>query len=121
MQSERGYNPGPGAYDQHSMIGRESPMISIKGKQEINIRSNIPGPGSYNANPENVRKKVISYKLGTSGRDFEKVSSSIQDFTPGPGTYNQDSRLGKEAPSISIKGRTDLNFTPTKSRTPGPG
>jgi hypothetical protein len=58
----------------------------------------IPGPGSYNAAPENVKKKVIAYKLGTGSRDWDHPSTAIFNLTPGPGTYDQRSLIGKDAP-----------------------
>jgi hypothetical protein len=34
LMSAKSYAPGPGAYDQHSLIGKDSPLISIKGRPQ---------------------------------------------------------------------------------------
>jgi hypothetical protein len=32
LLTARSYAPGPGAYNQHSLIGKDSPLISLKGR-----------------------------------------------------------------------------------------
>jgi len=80
-------------------------MISIKGKGKDNKASNDPGPGQYDQNYN--KNQPISYKMGTSSRN-DSPDNLNRSWVPGPGTYDQDSLIGKDGPSISFKGRTNL-------------
>jgi len=60
---------------------------------------------------------LIGYRLGTSKREDSPLKKA-KDFVPGPGAYNQGSLIGKNAPSISIRGKTSSN---AQDCSPGPG
>jgi hypothetical protein len=63
----RDISPGPGAYDKPTSIGKDTPSISMRGRIEVALISDVPGPGSYM--PENVKSKVIVPKIVSPRKD----------------------------------------------------
>ena len=61
-----------------------SPAWSIAGKYPLNLKSDTPGPGSYQLSQSHFESSP-AYKLGSSGRnDFAKGKRD----SPGPGAYD---------------------------------
>mmetsp|Transcript_39575 Transcript_39575/g.60495 ORF Transcript_39575/g.60495 Transcript_39575/m.60495 type:complete len:154 (+) Transcript_39575:335-796(+) len=61
--------PGPGNYELKSVIGNDSPQKSMHGRikfsPDVKEQSYKPGPGNYDGNSLNVKKKEPSFRLGT--------------------------------------------------------
>ena len=96
--------PGPGNYDQQTKIG-EGPKYSMYDKRDQKYNDN-PGPGQYEAS-ESKRKPI------TIG---EKLKERAPEDMPGPGNYDQKSKI-QEGPQYSIYGRRDDKY----NDNPGPG
>lgn len=63
-------DPGPGAYDSPSKLGK-APKYTMGNKSKGAIDNKIPGPGSYNNNVDVVKDKIISHKIiGSKREDF---------------------------------------------------
>lgn len=60
------YVPGPGEYDSPKKFGEDAQSILIRGRPRDNSRNESPGPGMYEPNVNNVRDKVVSYKMGST-------------------------------------------------------
>jgi Sperm-tail PG-rich repeat len=101
--------PGPGQYEPPSTIGKDAPLISMKGRNREPSLIDSPGPGTYDANEKGVKSSLIGYRLGTSTRD-QSTSKSNKAWVPGPGSYEQGNLIGRDAPSISIRGKTSMSI-----------
>jgi hypothetical protein len=58
--------PGPGTYDQGSLIGKNTPSISIKGRTALLNQDCSPGPGNYDPNDSYVKTKQGVAKFSSS-------------------------------------------------------
>ena len=76
--------PGPGSYDPASQ--GTGPHFSVKGKYHPRRLDNGPGPGTYDADLNDLtgKNRPKSARFGTATRS-DVVSASMQ--VPGPGTY----------------------------------
>jgi len=141
-KSIKPFTPGPGYYKNslENLFGKQTPKYSIgksKKLESLNItisaknsgglvNSNmldIPGPGKYEVNNENLnklKKKSPSYVFTTSPK-FMNSNKSI----PGPGEYNIQSKVGKvNYPKWSLnKSMREELFSDRKDskNIPGPG
>ena len=73
---------------------KSSPAWSMRGKSKDNSSLEVPGPGSYNPNLNNLDKSP-NYKIGTSDR----LSNKLSWDNPGPGSYDpkQSAKLSPRA------------------------
>jgi len=112
-------NNGPGMYD--PKLQNNSPTFEMRGRPKDRVDNNLPGPGSYNENPNNVRDRTRSANFSNSPeRDTGKSWSPNRDNNVGPGMY--DSR------DYDIQGGHVICYTIPKNErepgddgTPGPG
>ena len=75
--------PGPGHYDQASMIGKGL-SFQMQGKSSLMKGNEVPGPGSYEAQIEAVKDRIQAAKIAGGKRDTLGLSS--YDLSkPGPG------------------------------------
>lgn len=88
--------PGPGTYNPHSPIGKNSKKFSFRSRIPQEIRNDSPPPDSYNPCFTLVTKS--NFKEITFGRGDRMKKSNNQN--PGPGTY--------ELPSIFHTDRSHL-------------
>ena len=74
--------PGPGAYDQNTTIGRNSPMISMKSRVSQVIKNDGPGPGEYDP-----LKSLSALRDKSKGARISRLSKSTVTLLqlPGPG------------------------------------
>ena len=96
--------PGPGNYDQKSRL-IEGPQYSIYQKREGKIEQ-TPGPGDY----EDLKEQKQGVTIG------ERLKDRAPEDLPGPGNYDQKSRL-IEGPQYSIYQKREGKI----EQTPGPG
>lgn len=115
-------NPGPGAYESRSCMGRGL-MFTARGRHPVSYMRarSLPGPGAYNPSTDSVFLASPKCGFGTSTRT--DVAGAARNLVmPGPGTYEmqQAKALGKDGPKYSATSRRrvhDLN----SYVTPGPG
>lgn len=69
------------------------------GKSKERIDSMSPGPGHYNANDSLSKERTPQYKMSLTER-ADIVAKSMKDL-PGPGVYDQESKLGKSGPNVT--------------------
>ena len=67
------------------MGGRRKDVRVLAGKESR-------GPGAYNPEPENVKKKTANY---TMAKDRKGVCPDVYGSTPGPNNYNPNMFSGK--------------------------
>lgn len=108
-------SPAPGHYDQRSNIGG-GPQFTFQSRNEPKRRDNTPGPGGYEGDTNNVKERVVSYKISNSQRP--DIVSKEDRKKVGPGEYDSPIRIGKDAPAASIRGRPEDKI---KNEVPGPG
>lgn len=84
--------PGPGSYNFHSNIGKESPKYSFKGNNIKILVPQTPAPGCYT--PKNTLTVNGGYKNISFGIGTRKLSLGRHD-NPGPGSYNLQSDFEK--------------------------
>ena len=85
--------PGPGNYDGDlNLIGKNAPMLSIRGKVPRQDGTLGPGPGAYSENLSPVKPNQPGIRLGSSERktQFSGLNSNPKEaeYVPGPGMYN---------------------------------
>lgn len=115
-------NPGPGAYEQRSTLGKGL-MFTARGRHPVSYMRarSLPGPGAYEPKTNSVFMSQPKCGFGTSTRS--DIAAAARNLVmPGPGTYEtqQAMGLGKDAPKYSATSRRrqhDLN----SYVTPGPG
>lgn len=101
--------PGPGTY--HPRPKSSNPSWTMGGRPKSSIRQDkSPGPGQYEIPSTNNRKACTISKVG------RKFSSSV---TPGPGQYNQKSKM-VESNGFSLGKGKRVDFAKIKTETPGP-
>lgn len=83
----------------------------VKSKSTSNL---APGPGAYNGNFREVKKKSPGWKMGTQSRP----GLHHDGHTPGPGAYAHDDK--KYGPKYVMGIKTQVDFSYLKA-TPGPG
>lgn len=76
-------------YDAHSTLNSKG--FTFKKEQPSHLDINVPGPGSYDANPAVLKSHSPESKIGRSkrGNNFDSPSKDL----PGPGMYNAPSTL----------------------------
>ena len=85
--------------------------LKLKKQKEI---TNVPGPGTYDPSTKLVKKDVELGKIGREKRSH-KLSASK---TPGPGSYQHQSQLGRISAKIGSQTRDNSR---DKKNVPGPG
>jgi hypothetical protein len=78
--------PGPGQYDQPSTIGR-GPAVSIRGRLDVEPKSNSIGPGAYEADVNAIKDRVKSAQFSKNKRELLSPSSD-ELRKPAPGQYD---------------------------------
>ncbi len=96
--------PGPGNYEAGTKVG-EGPKYTMGDKRDDRYNEN-PGPGQYEA--DELRAKGL-----TMGG---KIQDRAPEDLPGPGNYDQRSKVG-EGPKYSMYDRRDDKY----NDNPGPG
>ena len=87
----------------------------IRGKPSPERKSDIPGPGSYDAREEIVKDRIPTAKIGKNKRDF--LSTSNEDLSkPGPGNYEVKEQRTVISYTMGVKERTRQ-----QDDIPGPG
>ena len=90
----RHLTPGPGAYEAHSTIGKQSPKFSFRGKN-LKLRTNDnPPPNAYH--PNSTLTEFSAYKNIGFGFGNRTLLKHIGVDTPGPGSYNFGSSFDKK-------------------------
>jgi len=115
-------NPGPGAYEQRSTLGKGL-MFTARGRHPTSYMRarSMPGPGAYDPKTASSTAQGPKCGFGTSTRtDIAGAARSL--VMPGPGTYEMQAcmSVGKDGPKYSATSRRrvmDLN----SYVTPGPG
>ena len=78
------------------MGGRRKDVRVLAGKESR-------GPGAYNPEPENVKKKTANY---TMAKDRKGVCPDVYGSTPGPNNYNpkfQKTLIVKGEPTVKYR------------------
>ena len=79
--------PGPGQYD--PMLGKGSPGISFKGRSKNQRIEQLPGPGAYEPQFENVKARQGTAKFGQVSKKSPRLHGASQSmYAPGPGAYD---------------------------------
>lgn len=52
-------SPGPGAYEEHNVIGANAPKITLKPRLERSVSSESPGPGHYRPNDALTKPSLL--------------------------------------------------------------
>ena len=110
---------GPGTYDPKDLRSSQSAMI--KGRPSERRGDDIPGPGTYNEDPNRVRDRSRSANFGASPpRNSEKTWSPSREVNMGPGIYDQrDYTIGS---GVGIAYTIPKNEKEGRdNRSPGPG
>lgn len=47
-------------------FGKDTKMVSIRGKPRDQSKNDSPGPGYYKENPDYVKDRVVSHDMGRS-------------------------------------------------------
>lgn len=55
--------PGPGIYNDGRQFGQDAQSFSIRGKGNDNIKSDVPGPGTYNQDETMIRHHSPSFRI----------------------------------------------------------
>jgi hypothetical protein len=76
--------------------------------------SNVPGPGQYEPNMENIKYRAPGYKLGSENRGR---STGDTGKTPGPGQYD----LRRDLKGKDVRFGQGVRTSEKKNETPGPG
>ncbi len=75
------------------------PKFAFTGKSKEYHKNDSPGPGAYESEKQNlVRDKSPSFKMGSSKRS--EIVSKNQKEKPGPGQYDDNNKIGKNAKSV---------------------
>lgn len=61
----------------------------ITGKPVDKFRTDSPGPGYYNEEPNNIKDKSPSYRMSPVRR-ADIINKELAADRPGPGTYDGD-------------------------------
>ncbi|OMJ85871.1 hypothetical protein SteCoe_12713 [Stentor coeruleus] len=77
--------PGPGAYNPHSPLGKNSKKFSFQSRKIVEIRSDSPPPNTYNPCFDLVTKG--NFKEICFSKE-EKIKPLIKNNSPGPGSYD---------------------------------
>ena len=59
--------PGPGAYNQGSLMGKDGPEISIKGILASPAKPTTPGPGEYNPSDSTIKFNPGTVRISGTG------------------------------------------------------
>ena len=85
--------PGPGAYETHSPLGRDTPKYTFRGSSVKKKISESPAPGCYS--PKTTYTEFSGFKeitFGIGERVF--LRKSVTDV-PGPGSYDISSNFDR--------------------------
>ncbi|CDW84498.1 UNKNOWN [Stylonychia lemnae] len=114
--------PGPGEYQNANDTNKSIPSMKFgtSSRLSLEINKNIPGPGDYVGNFENISRAAPKFGFGSGQRDDSL--GKLKKFIPGPGQYEPPEIIGKEgqSKSMGIKPTIDLQEKELKSK-PGPG
>ena len=117
--------PGPNSYSIPSRIA-EGPKVHMHGKTDTvdQVRKrNIPGPGSYNLQDANNpnQSRPAAFSMGTSKR-YDLGGGKEALSKPGPGNYNSDADLKKNAPKYGFGSMKRPEIARTgHNQSPAPG
>jgi len=110
--------PGPGAYAPSLTDKAKGPSYRIGSASRDGTSSGnrlgSPGPGAYNPAYTKGNKNV---KIGTSTRSNLSASA----YTPGPGAYDQRTKVGEGPKHIMNPRRDDVTKSKNDKYVPGPG
>ena len=93
VPKESKYVPGPGHYDSPIKFGKDGPKVSMHERIKPQSRNHVPGPADYKPQDTVIRLSSPKYKMGKR-TNFIRNDEQV----PGPGTYDQKSKLGLETP-----------------------
>merc|ERR1712129_519876 len=113
LKAKKTQNPGPGTYIHKEPMGCEGPQFTVTPRRQGPHRSNIPGPGSYEARSCAAKEAVPKYGFGTSPRSVRTRSTS-----PGPGAYDVNAKSRNASPKPTMGCRLEA---PRVAMLPGPG
>lgn len=94
VPKEARHVPGPGHYDSPIKFGKDAPKVSIHERIKAQSRNLVPGPADYKPHDTVIRLSSPKYKMGERRTNFIRRDDQV----PGPGTYDQRSKLGLESP-----------------------
>ena len=110
--------PGPGNYPIKSQAFEPNKGYAMGIKLKEQSKLIVPGAGTYEPSPENVKQKAPGFSMGI------KLKSDLVNnaHVPGPGTYVQDNeKLKQSAPKFGFGSSVRSEVGKTKFNTPGPG
>ena len=77
----------------------------------------VPGPGHYDAKDTITRDESPSYRMRTGAPQRHSLVSKSLAQLPGPGTYANTGKFGREGPQYTMGTKKGEKY----SDTPGPG
>lgn len=145
-------NPAPGSYNVDKSFGQDAPKYSMQPKSKSRLEIS-PGPGKYNPDHERIRPKSSAWRFSPTRNSREvsrnplspgpgqyatvdsfgrhgpklsiggKTSTRNPDQVPGPGYYQPNLTVVKEATKKAAIGRSSRgDFLPKDRKAmPGPG
>ena len=122
LRNRQDLSPGPGAYNCHSVVGKEGTKITFGIKLNRSVDQDTPGPGAYKESKINFYKKSSPYtKLGKSKRLLKLFKTNNN---PGPGQYNNldgDKYIHFKSPSWKMGTSLRKSLSTTDISIPGVG
>jgi len=110
--------PGPGTYNSPGKISTNAPRYGFSAKTAVDFKDFTPGPGAYDAAGSrgfDVKAPSYSFRIKSAHPGQNRVTA------PGPGAYDQTSKVGNQkAPSYRI-GSSKRDDIVRSGSTPGPG
>lgn len=118
----RAESPGPGAYEQNSLLLNQrhaTYKIGTAQREPLHGTYENPGPGHYFKKLAGFLESgsSLKHKFGGAERSLLDISKSL----PGPGSYNLNRTFDSNAGGISILSKRRESDLIGASRLPGPG